>query len=247
MLLRGRNTVGYTPYPTEVTDAFVHEAAATGHGHLPDLRRAQRRRADAARDRRRARHRHGRRRGRALLHRRPVRPGGGPLHARLLPAPGRGDRRRRARTCSRSRTWPGCSGRPRPARWSPRCASASTCRCTCTPTTPRAASSPRSSRRSRPGWTPSTGRWRRWRAPRRSPRSRPWWRPPTTPSAPPGCRCRRSATWSRTGRRCGRSTGRSSPGSRRPPAASTTTRSPAGSCPTCASRPSRWGWATGSS
>ena len=30
MLLRGRNTVGYTPYPTEVTDAFVEEAAATG-------------------------------------------------------------------------------------------------------------------------------------------------------------------------------------------------------------------------
>jgi pyruvate carboxylase len=30
MLLRGRNTVGYTPYPTEVTDAFVTEAAATG-------------------------------------------------------------------------------------------------------------------------------------------------------------------------------------------------------------------------
>ncbi|MER6175436.1 pyruvate carboxylase [Streptosporangium sp. NPDC001681] len=30
MLLRGRNTVGYTPYPTEVTEAFVHEAAATG-------------------------------------------------------------------------------------------------------------------------------------------------------------------------------------------------------------------------
>jgi pyruvate carboxylase len=30
MLLRGRNTVGYTPYPTEVTDAFVREAAATG-------------------------------------------------------------------------------------------------------------------------------------------------------------------------------------------------------------------------
>ena len=30
MLLRGRNTVGYTPYPTEVTDAFVHEAAQTG-------------------------------------------------------------------------------------------------------------------------------------------------------------------------------------------------------------------------
>ncbi|WP_413320606.1 pyruvate carboxylase [Agrococcus sp. 1P02AA] len=30
MLLRGRNTVGYTPYPTEVTNAFVDEAAATG-------------------------------------------------------------------------------------------------------------------------------------------------------------------------------------------------------------------------
>jgi pyruvate carboxylase len=30
MLLRGRNTVGYTPYPTEVTDAFVAEAADTG-------------------------------------------------------------------------------------------------------------------------------------------------------------------------------------------------------------------------
>ncbi|MCW0215310.1 MAG: pyruvate carboxylase, partial [Pseudonocardia sp.] len=30
MLLRGRNTVGYTPYPTAVTDAFVAEAAKTG-------------------------------------------------------------------------------------------------------------------------------------------------------------------------------------------------------------------------
>ncbi|TDV39820.1 pyruvate carboxylase [Actinophytocola oryzae] len=30
MLLRGRNTVGYTPYPTEVTTAFVEEAAETG-------------------------------------------------------------------------------------------------------------------------------------------------------------------------------------------------------------------------
>ncbi len=30
MLLRGRNTVGYTPYPVEVTDAFVAEAARTG-------------------------------------------------------------------------------------------------------------------------------------------------------------------------------------------------------------------------
>ena len=30
MLLRGRNTVGYTPYPEEVTRAFVFEAARTG-------------------------------------------------------------------------------------------------------------------------------------------------------------------------------------------------------------------------
>ena len=30
MLLRGRNTVGYTPYPTEMTSAFVEEATATG-------------------------------------------------------------------------------------------------------------------------------------------------------------------------------------------------------------------------
>ena len=30
MLLLGRNTVGYTPYPTEVADAFIEEAAAAG-------------------------------------------------------------------------------------------------------------------------------------------------------------------------------------------------------------------------
>ncbi|MGF3055004.1 pyruvate carboxylase [Microbacterium sp. YY-01] len=30
MLLRGKNTVGYTPYPTQVTDAFVAEAARSG-------------------------------------------------------------------------------------------------------------------------------------------------------------------------------------------------------------------------
>ncbi|MGH3765820.1 MAG: pyruvate carboxylase [Pseudonocardiaceae bacterium] len=30
MLLRGRNTVGYTPYPTEVTTAFIEQAVATG-------------------------------------------------------------------------------------------------------------------------------------------------------------------------------------------------------------------------
>jgi len=30
MLLRGRNTVGYTPYPEEVTQAFIREAASSG-------------------------------------------------------------------------------------------------------------------------------------------------------------------------------------------------------------------------
>src|SRR5699024_1188603 len=30
MLLRGRNTVGYLPYPAEVTRAFVREATSTG-------------------------------------------------------------------------------------------------------------------------------------------------------------------------------------------------------------------------
>ena len=48
-------------------------------------------------------------------------------------------------------------------------------------------------------------------------------------------------TWSRTGRPCGRCTRRSSPGCGRRPAGSTGTRSRAGSCPTCGSRPSRSG------
>ena len=95
MLLRGRNTVGYTPYPTEVTDAFVEEAADDRDRRLPDLRRAQRRRADAAGDRGGPRDRDRGRRGRALLHRRPLQPRREALHARLLPAAGRADRRRR--------------------------------------------------------------------------------------------------------------------------------------------------------
>jgi pyruvate carboxylase len=74
MLLRGRNTVGYTPYPTTVTDAFVAEAAAHRHRHLPHLRLAQRRRPDAPGHRRGARHRHRGRRGRPVLHRQPARP-----------------------------------------------------------------------------------------------------------------------------------------------------------------------------
>jgi pyruvate carboxylase len=37
MLLRGRNTVGYTPYPTEVTDAFHKGGSRYRCGHLPHL------------------------------------------------------------------------------------------------------------------------------------------------------------------------------------------------------------------
>ena len=69
---------------------------------------------------------------------------------------------------------------------------------------------------------------------------------PRTPSTTPGCRCRRCATSSRTGRRCERCTRRSNPGCPRPTGRVYTTRFPAASCRTCASRPSRWGWGTGS-
>ena len=74
MLLRGRNTVGYTPYPTAVTNAFVEEAAETGidvfriFDALNDVEQ-MRPAIEAVRA-----HRHRGRRGRALLHRRPVRP-----------------------------------------------------------------------------------------------------------------------------------------------------------------------------
>ena len=53
--------------------------------------------------------------------------------------------------------------------------------------------------------------------------------PRPIPSTTPGCRCRRSAIWSRTGRRCARCTRRSSRACRRRPAGSTPTRFRAGS------------------
>ena len=65
------------------------------HRRVPHLRRAQRRLADAAGDRRGPRHRDVRGRGGALLHRRPVLARRAALHARLLPPPRRADRRRR--------------------------------------------------------------------------------------------------------------------------------------------------------
>lgn len=94
--------------------------------------------------------------------------------------------------------------------------------------------------------TPSTARWPPWRV---RPRSRPCPRSsprPTTPTAPPASTSRPSATWSRTGRASARSTPPSRRASPHPPAASTTTRSPAVSSPTCAPRPSRSASATAS-
>ena len=114
MLLRGRNTVGYTPYPTEVTDAFVDEAARDRDGHLPDLRRAQRRRSRCARPstpcgppaRPSPRSRS------ATPATCPTRPSGSTPSTTTCAWPSRSSTR--ARTCWRSRTWPGCCARPRP-------------------------------------------------------------------------------------------------------------------------------------
>ena len=200
MLLRGRNTVGYTPYPELVTRAFVEEATATGidifriFDALNDV--GQMRPAiDAVLETER---RGGR--GRPVLHRQPARPRRAAVHPGLLPAPGRADRRRRRARPGRSRTWPGCCGPARRACWCGRCASGSTCRCTSTPTTPPAASSPPCWPRPPRARTPSTSPPRRWPA-RPASRRPPRWSPPSrTPSGTPGCRCRRSATWSRTGR-----------------------------------------------
>ena len=109
-----------------------------------------------------------------------------------------------------------------------RCAAGSTCRCTCTPTTPPAVSWPPTWRPGRPAPTPSTAPPRRWRAPPASRRCRRSSPPRRTPSTTPGCRWRRCATWSRTGRRCERCTRRSSPGCPRRPAGCITHEIPGG-------------------
>ena len=69
MLLRGRNTVGYTPYPEVGHHGVRRRGDGDRHRHLPHLRRAEQRRLDAARDRRGARNRHGGSRSRDELHR----------------------------------------------------------------------------------------------------------------------------------------------------------------------------------
>ena len=189
-----------------------------------------------------------RRRGGALLHRRPVRPGREALHARLLPAAGRADRRRR-RARAGDQGHGRAAARARGAHPGDRAARASsTCRCTCTPTTPPAASSPRCSPRSTPGSTRSTRRPRRWPARPRSRRCPRWSPRPTTPtretglSLDGGLRPRALLGGDPPGLRAVRVRA-----ARRRPAGSTPTRSPAGSSPTCASRRSRSAWARSSS
>ena len=156
MLLRGRNTVGYTPYPTEVTSAFVHEAADTGI----DIFRI----FDALND---------------VDQMRPaieaVRETGSTVAEVALCYTADLLAEEDLYTLDYYLSWPrrssapartsGDQGHGRAAaaaggdsRWSRRCGNASTCRSTCTPTTPRAASSRPCWPRSTPGWTRSTSR-----------------------------------------------------------------------------------------
>ena len=113
MLLRGRNTVGYTPYPTKVTTSFVAEAAEVGidifriFDALNDVEQMRPAIEAVLRDRQHDR------RGGAVLHRRPE------LARRRTSTPSTttcGWPRRSSRpgrTSWRSRTWPGCCGRRR--------------------------------------------------------------------------------------------------------------------------------------
>ena len=247
MLLRGRNTVGYTPYPTEVTDAFVAEAAATGmdifriFDALNDVEQ-MRPAIDAVRatgtavaevalcytgdlsdpaERLYTLDYYLRLAERIVDGRRAR--AGDQGHGRAA-APARG-----------ADAGHGAARAVRPAR---------------APAHPR--------HRGRPARHPDhgdrRGRGRRGRRRRVDGRHH---QPAVAVGAGRGHRphpaghraatARRSRTWSRTGRPCGRSTRRSSRASRRRPAASTPTRSPAGSCPTCGSRRSRSASATGSS
>ena len=248
MLLRGRNTVGYTPYPTEVTDAFVAEAAATGidifriFDALNDVEQ-MRPAIDAVRAT-----------GTTVaevalcytgdlsdpaeklytldyylrLAERIVDAGAHVLAikdmAGLLRAPA-------ART-------PG----HRAARAS------STCRCTCTPTTPPAASSPPSSPRSTPASTRSTRR----RAAMAGTTSQPSLSALVAATDHSDARhrprpARRSCDLEPYWEAVRRLYAPFESGLPHPPAASTATRSPAASSPTCASRRSRSASATSSS
>jgi pyruvate carboxylase len=154
MLLRGRNAVGYTPYPDRVVQVFVAEAAATGvdvfrvFDALNDLEQ-MRPALDAVREA--ARSPRARSATPATCR---TRASGSTRSTTTCASPSSSSRP--APTCWPSRTWPGCCARPRPRRSSRRCAAASTCRSTCTPTTRPVASSRPCSLRATPASTRST-------------------------------------------------------------------------------------------
>ena len=169
MLLRGRNTVGYTPYPESVTHAFVQEATATGIdiyrifdalNNVDSMRPA----IDAVRE-----------------------TGTAVAEVAMSYTGDLSDPNENLYTLdyylklaeqivdagAHVLAIKDMAGLLRPQAaisWSARYAAGSTCRCTCTPTTPRAASSPPISRPGRPAPTPSTVPRRRWRVPPASPR-----------------------------------------------------------------------------
>ena len=126
MLLRASNGVGYTNYPDNVVQAFVHQAAEIRRRRVPRLRFAQLGREHARRDGRGARDRQDLRR-RDLLHRRHPRPGPRQVRPEVLRRHGQGAARRRracprpqghggpAETRRRRAADPGAEGRGRPA------------------------------------------------------------------------------------------------------------------------------------
>ncbi len=245
MLLRGRNTVGYTPYPTKVTDVFVAEAARTGldifriFDSLNDVGQ-MRPAVEAVLET-----------GTAvaevalcytgnLLHpdeklytldyylrlaEQIVDTGAHILAIKDMAGLLRAPAAARLVTALRERF---------------------DLPCTCTRTTRRAGRWRPSSPPSTPGSTPSTPRAPRWPGRRASRRCRPSSPRRTAPTARPGSTSTPSCRSSPTGRPSAASTRRSSPGSPPPPDGSTSTRSPAGSCRTCVNRPSRSASATGS-
>ena len=140
MLLRGRNTVGYTPYPTKVTTSFVAEAAEVGidifriFDALNDVEQ-MRPAIEAVRET-----------GStiaevALCYTGDLNsPSRGSLHPRLLPAAGREDGEcRRTHPGDQRHGWVAAPTR-RAESWSPHSARTSTSPCICIPMTRRVAS-----------------------------------------------------------------------------------------------------------
>ena len=116
MLLRGRNTVGYTPYPTEVTDAFVAEAARPASTSSGSSTRSTTSSRCGRRSTRCARPARPSPRSRSATP--PTCPTRARSSTRWTTTSGWPSRSSRpARTSWRSRTWPACCARPRPRSW----------------------------------------------------------------------------------------------------------------------------------